>query len=143
MERCITSNEYNDHNYRSMVLKCTHLSVSQQDDFLQLFAKHALLVDGTLGKIPNVKVHLELKPNSKPYFARAYKISHHIPEMARKEEDELCQIGYFNQISIQNGETHLYSELKNGGVSFLTDICQINQNLILKPVYLPSIYDIL
>jgi hypothetical protein len=66
MERRITSNEYNDHNYRSMVLKCTHLSVSQQDDLLELFARYASLFDGTLGKIPNVKVHLELKPNSSP-----------------------------------------------------------------------------
>jgi hypothetical protein len=43
MKRCITSNEYNDHNYRSMVLKGTHLSVSQQDEFLELFAKYVLL----------------------------------------------------------------------------------------------------
>jgi hypothetical protein len=93
MERCITSNEYNDHNYRSMVLKCTHLSVSQQDDLLELFARYALLFDGTLGKIPNVKVHLELKPNSKPYCARAYKIPHHILEVTRKEVEELCRIG--------------------------------------------------
>jgi hypothetical protein len=93
MERCITSNEYNYHNYRSMVLKCTHISVSQQDDLLELFARYALLFDGTLGKIPNVKVHSELKPNSKPYCARAYKIPHHILEVARKEVEELCLIG--------------------------------------------------
>jgi hypothetical protein len=93
MERCITSNEYNDHNYRSMVLKCTHLSVSQQDDLLELFARYALLFNETLGKIPNVKVHFELKPNSKSYFARAYKIPHHILEVARKEVEELCRIG--------------------------------------------------
>jgi predicted aspartyl protease len=92
MERRITSNEYNDHNYRSMVLKCTHLSVSQQDDLLELFARYTLLFDGTLGKIPNVKVHLELKPNSKPYCARAYKIPHHILEVVRKEVEE-CRIG--------------------------------------------------
>jgi hypothetical protein len=73
MKRRIASNEYNNHNYRSMVLQCTHLSVSQQDDLLELFARYALLFDRTLGKIPNVKVHLELKPNSKPYCARAYK----------------------------------------------------------------------
>jgi hypothetical protein len=66
MERCITFNEYNDHNDRSMVLKCTHLSVSQQDDLLELFARYTLLFDGTLGKIPNLKIYLELKPNSKP-----------------------------------------------------------------------------
>jgi hypothetical protein len=93
MERRITSNENNDHNYISMVLKCTHLSVSQQDDLLELFAMYALLFDGTLGKISNVKVRLELKPNSKPYCVRAYKIPHHILEVACKEVEELCRIG--------------------------------------------------
>jgi hypothetical protein len=93
MERRITSNEYNDHNYRSMLLKCTNLSVSQQDDLLELFARYSLLFYGTLGKIPNLKVHLELKPNSKPYCARAYKIPNHILEVVRKEVEELCQIG--------------------------------------------------
>jgi hypothetical protein len=93
MERRITSNEYNDHNYRSIVLKCTHLSISQQIDLLELFARYALLFDGTLGKIPNVKVYLELKLNSRPYCDSAYKIPHHILEVARKEVEELCQIG--------------------------------------------------
>jgi hypothetical protein len=92
MEQRITSNEYNDHNYRSMVIKCTHLSVSQQDDLLQLFARYTLLFDGTLGKILNVKVHLELKPNSRPYCARAYEIPHRILELAHKEVEELCRI---------------------------------------------------
>jgi hypothetical protein len=93
MERRITSNEYNDHNYRSMVLKCIHLSISQQDDLLEPFARYASLFDGTLGKIPNVKVHLELKPSSKPYCARAYKIPHDILEVAHKEAEESCRIG--------------------------------------------------
>jgi hypothetical protein len=32
---------------------------------------------------------------------------------------------------------------KNGGVRFLTDLCQINQNMIRKPVHLPLIDDVL
>jgi hypothetical protein len=81
MERRITSNKYNDHNYRSMVLKYIHLSVSQQDELLELLARYASLFDGNPGKIPNMKVHLELKPNSRPFCARAYKIPHHILEV--------------------------------------------------------------
>jgi hypothetical protein len=95
MERRITFNQYNDHNYKSMVLKCTYLSVPQQDELMELFTKYASLFDGTLGKIPNLKVHLELKPNSKSYCAHAYKILHHILEVAHKKLEELCQIGVF------------------------------------------------
>jgi hypothetical protein len=45
MERRINSNEYNDHNYRSMVLKCTHLSVFQQFNSLELFLRYTSLFD--------------------------------------------------------------------------------------------------
>jgi hypothetical protein len=62
-------------------------------ELLKLFAKYALLFDEFIEMIPNMKVHLELKPNSKPYCARAYKIPHHILEVARKEVEELCRIG--------------------------------------------------
>ena len=48
LEKSITSNYYNEHNYKTMVLKCTHLSVSQQDDLLKLFANYSSLFDGTL-----------------------------------------------------------------------------------------------
>jgi hypothetical protein len=36
-ERSITSNFYQDHDYQSMVLKCTHLSKEEQDVTLKLF----------------------------------------------------------------------------------------------------------
>jgi hypothetical protein len=58
-----------------------------------LFSNHASLFDGTLGKVPNFKVHLDLKPNAEPFCARAYKIPHHIFETARKELEELCHLG--------------------------------------------------
>jgi hypothetical protein len=93
VERSITSNSYQDHDYQPMVLNCTHLSKEEQDVLLKLFSQYASLFDGTLGKIPNVKVHLELKANAKPYCARAYKISHHIMDVAEQEVEELCKLG--------------------------------------------------
>ena len=93
LEQSITQNDYNTYNYRSMVLKCTHLNNNQQDTLLNLFRNYAPLFDGTLGKVPNVKVHLDLKPNAKPFCARAYKIPHHIFDIACKEVEELCRLG--------------------------------------------------
>jgi hypothetical protein len=74
LERSISQNQYDTHNYQSMILKCTHLDSSQQDKLPELFCAYASLFDGSLGKVPNIKVHLDLKPNSKPFCARAYKI---------------------------------------------------------------------
>jgi hypothetical protein len=43
------------------------MSKKEQDVMLKLFSQYASLFDGTLGMIPNIKVHLELKANAKPY----------------------------------------------------------------------------
>jgi hypothetical protein len=61
---------------------------------MELFKQYSSLFDGTLGKIPNIQLHLEVKPNSKPYCARAYKIPQNIVKIARQEVEELCKIVY-------------------------------------------------
>jgi hypothetical protein len=58
-----------------MVLKCIHLKSDQQRTLLELFAQYSSLFDGTLGKVPNVEAHLELKPNSNPFCALALNIA--------------------------------------------------------------------
>jgi hypothetical protein len=106
-----------------MILKCTHLSTSQQDEILNLIATYSILFDGTLGKMPNVKVNLELKPNAKSFCARGYKIPRHIFEIARKEVEELCRIGVVQaDIHSEWGSPCLFTAKKNGGVRFLTDL---------------------
>jgi Reverse transcriptase (RNA-dependent DNA polymerase) len=97
-----------------------------------------------LGKIPNVKVHLDLKPNAKPFCGRAYMIPHHIFDIARKEVEELCRIGVL-QVNIHSewGAPCLFRAKKNGGVRFLTDLRQLNKSLVCKPVHLPLIDEIL
>jgi hypothetical protein len=93
LDQQITSNNYNTHDFRSMILKCSHLSPYPQDELLKLFGKYSTLFDGTLGKVPGAKIHLDLKPDAKPFCTRAYKIPHHIFDVARKEVEELCCIG--------------------------------------------------
>jgi hypothetical protein len=114
-----------------MVLNCTHLTKQQQDELLSLFSKYSSLFDGTLGKIPNVKVHLELKPGAKPYCARAYKIPHHITAIAKTEVEELCKIGVLQkEIYSEWGAPCLFRSKKNGGARFLTDLRYLNKNLV-------------
>jgi hypothetical protein len=100
-----------------MVLKCTHLSKDEQDVMLKLFSEYASLFDGTLGKIPNIKVHLELKPNAKPYCARAYKIPHHILDVAKQEVEELCKLGVLQKdVYSEWGAPCLFRAKKHGGI---------------------------
>jgi hypothetical protein len=91
-----------------MVLSCTPLNTFQQDKVLHVFSKYAPLFDGTLGKIPNKKVHLELKQGGKPFCAKAYRIPHHIIDIAPQEVEELFYIGV-----LQNDMTISWKELRN------------------------------
>ena len=144
MERAITSNDYSSHNYQTMIFKCTHLTSNQQDTLLELFKNYSSLFDGTLGKVPNVKIHLDLKPNSKPFCARAYKIPHNILEIARKEVEELCRIGVLEaNVYSEWGAPCLFRAKKSGGVRFLTDLRQLNKCLVRKPVHLPLIDEVI
>jgi hypothetical protein len=93
MEKMISSNNYNSYNYRDMILKCNHLNETQQNELLNLFSRFSTLFDGTLDKFPNIKVKLILCKSAKPFCAQAYKIPHIKTDIAKKEIEELCQIG--------------------------------------------------
>jgi len=111
---------------------------------LELFSKYAPLFDGTLGKIPNIKVHLDIRPGTRPFCAKAYRIPHHITGIAKKEVEELCRIGVLQKdIYSEWGAPCLFRPKKNGGVRFLTDLRQLNKSLIRRPVHLPLIDDVI
>jgi hypothetical protein len=94
--------------------------------------------------VPGIKVQLELKPNSKHFCARAYKIPQTIIDIARKEVEELCHIGVLKaNVYSELGAPCLFRAKKNGGVRFLTDLRQLNECLIRKPVHLPLIDEII
>eukprot|EP00957_Ditylum_brightwellii_P076206 5792747-Ditylum_brightwellii.AAC.1 len=57
-----------------MVWNCTHLTVNQCQQLINLFANYANLFDGTIGTIPGKLVSLTLKPGEKPFWASAYTI---------------------------------------------------------------------
>lgn len=71
-----------------------HIYLLQISKFFCLFfSKYDELFSGTLGAIPNIQFHLQLKPNAKPYFAKAYSILQSIYQIARDKVDELTRIG--------------------------------------------------
>ena len=85
-----------------MILKCVLPTKAQQDILLKLFAEYSTLFYGKMGKVPNFKVNLELKQDSKPFCARAQKIPYSILDVAKKEVEELCQTSVL--------EANIYSE---------------------------------
>jgi hypothetical protein len=86
----------------------------------------------------------QVKPNSKPFCAQAYKIPQNIFKIAREEVEEPCRIGVLEpNVYSEWGAPCLRKAKKNGGVRFLTDLCQLNKCLIRKPVHLPLIDEVI
>eukprot|EP00957_Ditylum_brightwellii_P138481 10555395-Ditylum_brightwellii.AAC.1 len=66
----ISANTYEKLNHCDAVWQCTHLTVRQCKDLIELFNDYKELFDGTLGKIPGKPVSFTLKPDAKPYCSR-------------------------------------------------------------------------
>ena len=64
MTKGLQRNRYDKHNYRDMVVKCTHLDEKQQSIMLELFSKFKELFSGKLGRVPGPPVKLKLKKDA-------------------------------------------------------------------------------
>ena len=103
------------------------LPLEQQSKLLDLFQQSELLFDGTLGCVPNIKVHLELQDGAKPYCSCQYRILHLIYEIAKGEVKELVDVGVLiPDIYSKWGAPCLFRPKKDGGVCFLSDLCKLN-----------------
>jgi hypothetical protein len=136
----ISENTYNKHDYHEMVQRCTHLSSKQQNTFLQLFENYKDIFSGKLGLIPGPPVHLRLKPNSKPYYAKAYNIRQATISISHKEIDDLENLKVIkSNVYSQWGAPCLFHSKKDGGVRFITDLCRRNQCIEREPFCIPLI----
>ena len=73
--------------------KCTHLSLTQQNELLEVLPKYPTLFNGELRKCSHFQVHLELQANAIPYSGKAYDIPYCHCEVFKNELECLIQIG--------------------------------------------------
>jgi hypothetical protein len=71
----------------------THLNEEQQATLGKVLHKHAKLFDGTLGKCPHRKVHLELDPNAVPVHSKPHTVAKTHKQVFKDELEHLCAIG--------------------------------------------------
>ena len=74
---------------------CTHLTEDQQQELLGLLQDFEELFDGTLGDWKTEPVHLELKPDAKPYHGKAFPVPFIHKETLKKEVERLAEIGVY------------------------------------------------
>ena len=130
---------------------CQHLTLEQQRDLKTLLLSHTKLFDGTLGCYPHDKMTIELEPNAKPVYRRAYPVPHVHKAAFKKELDRLTEIGVLSKVeepSLWCLPTFIVPKKLLPGestprVRWVSDLRELNK--VVKPVQyqLPRINDIL
>eukprot|EP00957_Ditylum_brightwellii_P053311 4041495-Ditylum_brightwellii.AAC.1 len=73
-----------------MVNQQDYLTQSQKNDLLLLLWNHQQIFDGTLGKYPHKKFHIDIDPDAKSVYSRPYSIPHiHLDTFKRELEHQV------------------------------------------------------
>jgi hypothetical protein len=135
---------YEKADLQQTVDECTWLADDERQLLLKLLQKHEALFDGTLGNWKDETYNIELKPDAKPYHARAYPIPKIHEATLRKEVDRLCEIGVLRKINRSEWAAPTFIiPKKNGTVRFISDFRELNKRIKRKPFPIPKIQDLL
>ena len=72
--KVIKESKYEAAEFEEVCQKCMHLSLTQQNELLEVLSKYPTLFNGKLKKCSHFQVHLELQVNAIPYSGKAYDI---------------------------------------------------------------------
>ena len=119
MHKGMSANKYETYNYKSMVEQCSHLDEGSKKKLLELLSLYEELFSGNIGTVPGPPVKLKLKKEARPFSSPAYTIPKAFEQIAKKEIEDLCNIG----VLIKNVRTayqspSFFRPKKNGGVRF-------------------------
>ena len=72
---------------------CTHLSLPDQNELMELLTEFEELFDGTLSDWNTEPVSFELKEGTKPFHGRPFPVPKSHNETTMKELNRLCELG--------------------------------------------------
>ena len=120
------------------------LDVHEQDMLHALLEKYSDLFDGTLGKWQMEDYDVELRPDAKPYHAKAYPIPKVHVNTLKMEVDRLCQVGVLKKVNRSEWAAPTFIiPKKDGSVRFISDFRELNKRIKRKPYPIPKIQDML
>jgi hypothetical protein len=103
--------------------KNTALDKTQCKQLRHLFEKYKSLFDGTVGTWKGEKYAIELKPDVKPYHAKAYPIPNSYEAVLKLEVERLCKIGVLKKVNRSEWAAPTFIiPKKDKTVRFITDL---------------------
>ena len=91
--KVILESKYEKADLDTLVESLDHLSSSEKFDLLKMMQMHALLFQGKVGKWKGPPIEIRLKPNTKPYHTKAYRVPQAYQKVFKEEIQRLVDIG--------------------------------------------------
>ena len=121
-----------------------HLTGQQREELTELLHEFPALFNGQLKHYPQSKVHLQLKPDAKPFQCRPYQVPFAHRELFKGELDRLVQQGVLEPANRSQWTAPTFiTPKKDGRVRWVSDFRVLNKNLFRRQYELPRIKDIL
>ena len=142
--RKILDNDYGKADLKDVAEMQTHLSPDKQKQLEELLNKYVDLFDGTLGRWTHPDYKLELKPDVKPYHAKAFPVPKVHMETLKKEVERLCKVGVLKRVNRSEWAAPTFIiPKKDGKVRFISDFRELNKRIKRTPYPLPHIQDMM
>ena len=142
--KVIKESKYEAAELEEVCQKCMHLSLTQQNELLEVLSRYPMLFNGKLKNCSHFQVHLELQVNAIPHSGKACDVPYCHHEVFKNELEHLIQIRVL--------EKALHSELltgtfiqpkKDGCIHWIANFRGLNKYLRWKVYPLPRIGNIL
>ena len=146
MERVkkILDNNYDKADLHEVVHSQNHLSKEEREQLEDLLGAYEDLFDGTLGCWTHPDYKLELKPDAKPYHAKAFPVPKVHMETLKKEVERLCRIGVLKRVNRSEWAAPTFIiPKKDGKVRFISDFRELNKRIKRTPYPIPNIQEMM
>ena len=139
----IVSAKYSPADLKEEVSKLT-LDDMDKESLLILLTKYNSLFDGTLGIWKSEPVHLELKPDAKPYHSKPYPVPFSQEKKLKEELQRFIDWKILRKVNCSEWGAPMFTISKpDGSLCSLADLRELNKRIKRKRFPIPKIQDML